>query len=125
MVILDNATVHHSDEIVRLIRSVGADVIFLPPYSPFLNPIEQYFNIYKRTLKKLQNMLWVDAHHIALDSVSSLHANNFFYHCGVPGVEKLLVEKEDGNEMILLQTVVAVNTAAAAFVNIRNSNFIN
>ena len=49
----------------------------------------------------------------------------FFYHYGVPGVEKLLVEKEDGNEMILLQTVVAVNTAAAAFVNIRNSNFIN
>ena len=78
VVILDNATVHHSDEIVRLIRSVGADVIFLPPYSPFLNPIEQYFNIYKRTLKKLQNMLWVDAHHIALDSVSSLHANNCF-----------------------------------------------
>ena len=78
VVILDNATVHHSDEIVRLIWSVGADVIFLPPYSPFLNPIEQYFNIYKRTLKNLQNMLWVDAHHIALDSVSSLHANNFF-----------------------------------------------
>ena len=120
VVILDNATVHHSDEIIRLIRSVGAEVIFLPPYSPFLNPIEQFFNIYKRTLKKLHNVLWVDAHHMALDAVTSVHGNNFFYHCGVPGVNKLVDEDEGEEDLILIENIVAANSAAAVFVHMRN-----
>ena len=125
VVILDNATTHHSDEVVRLICSVGADVIFLPPYSPFLNPIEQYFNIYKRTLKRLQDMLWVDAHHIALDSVLPAHGNNFFFHCGVPGVDKIVEIEDDEDDDFLIEAVVAANTAAAAFVHIRNVNLFS
>ena len=41
VVILDNATTHHSDEVVQLIRSAGADMIFLLLYSQFLNSIKQ------------------------------------------------------------------------------------
>ena len=44
VVILDNCSIHHLDDVVDLIHSVGAHVIFLPPYSPDLMPIEQCFN---------------------------------------------------------------------------------
>ena len=50
IVILDNATIHHSEEIVGLIESKGAKIIYLPPYSPDLNPIELMFGIYKQML---------------------------------------------------------------------------
>lgn len=40
VVILDNATSHHSDEAIFLIEATGAGVVFLPPYSPELNPFE-------------------------------------------------------------------------------------
>ena len=41
VVILDNASIHHCDGVVKLIESAGTLVIFLPPYSPDLNPIEK------------------------------------------------------------------------------------
>lgn len=40
-VILDNATFHHGGRIVQLIEAVGAQVVYLPPYSPDLNRIEK------------------------------------------------------------------------------------
>ena len=43
-VILDNASTHHVDHIVRTIQSVGALVHFLPPYSPDLNPMKEGFS---------------------------------------------------------------------------------
>ena len=43
VVILDNATTHHSDEVVRLIRSVGADVIFFATVLPILKPNRTIF----------------------------------------------------------------------------------
>ena len=41
IVILDNASIHHVDQVVELITSVGALIRFLPPYSPDMNPIDQ------------------------------------------------------------------------------------
>ena len=43
VVIMDNASIHHVHSNVQLIESVGAKVIFLPPYSPDLNPLEPVF----------------------------------------------------------------------------------
>ena len=41
VVILDNASIHHIDSVVELIEDhAGARVMFLPPYSPDLNPLE-------------------------------------------------------------------------------------
>ena len=42
VVILDNADFHRSKKTEELIESVGCRVIFLPPYSPDLNPIEKF-----------------------------------------------------------------------------------
>uniref|UniRef100_A0A1X7TWP6 Tc1-like transposase DDE domain-containing protein n=1 Tax=Amphimedon queenslandica TaxID=400682 RepID=A0A1X7TWP6_AMPQE len=51
VVVLDNASIHHVDEVVELMESTGALVQFLPPYSPDLNPIEEAFSKVKYTLK--------------------------------------------------------------------------
>ncbi len=51
VVILDNASIHHVDEVIHAIQSVGALVHFLPPYSPDLNPIEEAFSKVKGYLK--------------------------------------------------------------------------
>ena len=52
VVILDNCSIHHLDDVVDLIHSVGAHVIFLPPYSPDLMPIEQCFDKVKLFLQE-------------------------------------------------------------------------
>lgn len=44
VVTLDNCSIHHVQDVVDLIHSVGAPVVFLPPYSPDLIPIEECFN---------------------------------------------------------------------------------
>ena len=52
IVILDNCSIHHLQDIVDLIYSVGALIIYLPPYSPDLMPIEECFNKVKLFLKE-------------------------------------------------------------------------
>ena len=50
VVILDNASIHHVDEVCSLISATGALIRFLPPYSPDLNPIEEVFSKVKSYL---------------------------------------------------------------------------
>ena len=42
IVIMDNAAFHRSEKTRQLIESVGCKLVFLPPYSPDLNPIEKF-----------------------------------------------------------------------------------
>ena len=51
VVIMDNASIHHVEEVVLTIRGVGAMVLFLPPYSPDLNPVEEVFAEVKRSIR--------------------------------------------------------------------------
>jgi Transposase and inactivated derivatives len=53
-VIWDNATFHKSPQIKGLIESVGCKLVFLPPYSPDLNPIEQYWAALKARIRRLR-----------------------------------------------------------------------
>jgi putative transposase len=48
LVIMDNAAFHKSPETAQLIRHTGATLLFLPPYSPDLNPIEHDFAALKK-----------------------------------------------------------------------------
>jgi putative transposase len=52
IVIMDNLGSHKSKAVRQLIRSAGAKLIFLPKYSPDLNPIEQVFAKLKHLLRK-------------------------------------------------------------------------
>jgi transposase len=54
IVVMDNLGSHKGGIIRRLIRAVGARLLFLPPYSPDLNPIEQVFAKLKTLLRKAE-----------------------------------------------------------------------
>ena len=53
VVIIDNASFHKSKKIRLLIEGVGARLVFLPPYSPDLNPIEKWWHKIKTSIRKL------------------------------------------------------------------------
>ena len=55
---MDNAAIHMYPELVTAIHSVGAMVIFLPPYSPELNPIEVSFGLLKRWIQRNANVVF-------------------------------------------------------------------
>ncbi len=66
VVILDNATIHHIQGISELIASAGVLHIYLPPYSPDLNPIEELFSSVKSYLKANEVLLQI------VDDIESL-----------------------------------------------------
>jgi transposase len=52
IIIMDNASYHKSKETRELIEEKGCQLIYLPPYSPDLNKIENYWAIIKKKVKK-------------------------------------------------------------------------
>ena len=51
IVVMDNLGCHKRAEVERLVRSAGAEVWYLPPYSPDMNPIERLFSKLKEALR--------------------------------------------------------------------------
>lgn len=56
VVVVDNAAFHKSKETERIITETGATLLFLPPYSPHLMPIEQTFGTIKKIRKYNENL---------------------------------------------------------------------
>lgn len=85
IVVADNLGSHKSRRTERLIEAAGARLVFLPPYSPDLNPIEMIFAKIKQRLRSLgcrtRDALW-RAMQSVLDTVSTSDAANCFRHCG-------------------------------------------
>ena len=54
IVIMDNLGSHKGQAVRKAIRTAGAKLFFLPPYSPDLNPIEQVFSKLKTLLRKAE-----------------------------------------------------------------------
>lgn len=52
VVIMDNCSIHKSPKVKELIESVGCRLVYLPTYSPDLNPIENYWAVMKNQIKK-------------------------------------------------------------------------
>ena len=48
---MDNATFHKSQDSQELIKKAGCRILFLPPYSPDLNPIERFWANFKKTVQ--------------------------------------------------------------------------
>ena len=86
-VVLDNLSVHKSEEMRRLIEEAGCCLRFLPPYSPDFTPIEQAFAKIKHRLRQAAARTVDDlvaAIGEALDGVTDTDARGFFAHCGYP-----------------------------------------
>ena len=77
VIVLDNAAIHHSDNVVQAIQSTGAIAHFLPPYCPDLNPIEECFSKVKSLLKaNEETMNYLDTETAVLVAVNNITAHN-------------------------------------------------
>lgn len=85
IVVMDNLGAHKNERTLALIREVGAEVRFLPAYSPDLNPIEMMWSKVKALLRKTQARNHPDllvAIAAALRCVTAQDALGWFAHCG-------------------------------------------
>lgn len=85
IVVMDNLPAHKVINIRHYIEEKGAQVIYLPPYSPDLNPIENMWSKIKQLLKSLEERSWDGLEKAigwALDQISARDASGWFKHCG-------------------------------------------
>jgi len=85
VVVLDKLGAHRSKRVRELIEARGAGLVFLPSYSPDLNPIEEAFSKLKNILRKAgarTHETLVEAMSRALRGVTPWDAAGWFDHCG-------------------------------------------
>lgn len=85
IVVMDNLSAHKNEHTIKLLEQAGAQVRFLPAYSPDLNPIELMWSKVKTLLRKAQARTYPDllqAIASALAAVTPEDARNWFAHCG-------------------------------------------
>jgi transposase len=85
IVIMDNLGSHKGKAVRRAIRAVGAQLFYLPKYSPDLNPIEQFFAKLKHWLRKAASRTTdalVEATGHILDTLTSKECANYFDNAG-------------------------------------------
>jgi transposase len=91
VVVMDNLSAHKGERVRKLIEGRGCKLLFLPPYSPVLNPIEEAFSKIKRLLRVIgarTKEVLVEAIAKALDVVGAGDARGFFTNCGYGGLKQ-------------------------------------
>ena len=84
VVVMDNLKVHHAARVQAEIEAVGAKVVFLPPYSPDLSPIELCWSKVKQFLRSRAARTIEALDHAITDVMASItedNAINWFSHC--------------------------------------------
>lgn len=85
IVIMDNLSSHKGPLVRQIIEAAGAALLYLPPYSPDLNPIENAFAKLKAFLRKKAERtvsgLW-DAIGRSVDTFTSSECRNYFVAAG-------------------------------------------
>ena len=93
VVVMDNLSSHKGSRVRELLEARGCELVYLPPYSPDLNPIEQAFAKLKALLRKAgarTRQALLEAMGRALDAVTASDARGFFEHCGYHTSAQLL-----------------------------------
>ena len=89
IVVMDNLPAHKVDGVQRMIAAAGAELRYLPPYSPDLNPIEMAFSKLKAHLRKAAersvSALW-DRIGTLIEDYPAVECMNFFNHAGYGAV---------------------------------------
>jgi transposase len=85
VVVLDNLAAHKIAGVRQAIAAAGASLLYLPPYSPDLNPIEQLFAKLKALLRKAaartRDELWSLIGRLVA-AVAPSECTNYLNHCG-------------------------------------------
>lgn len=94
-VVVDNLSSHKGGRVKEIVAGRGCELVYLPPYSPDLNPIEQAFAKVKvkglmRKAEARTREALVEAMGRALDALTSRDARGFFGHCAYRTVDQLL-----------------------------------
>ena len=93
VVVLDNLSAHKGGRVREIVGGAGCGVLYLPPYSPDLNPIEEAFAKVKGILRKAEARTregLLEAMGRALDSVTASDAQGFFVHRGYRRMDQSL-----------------------------------
>jgi len=54
VIIMDNASIHKGIQVKEMIEAAGCTLLYLPPYSPDFNPIENYWAVMKKQIRKVR-----------------------------------------------------------------------
>ncbi len=85
VVVLDKLGAHRSERVRELIEARGCDLVFLPSYSPDLNPIEEAFSKIKSIVRKIgarTREALDEAISEAMSAVTLEDVAGWFSHCG-------------------------------------------
>jgi transposase len=85
VVVMDNLTAHKGERIRELIEQRGWELLYLPPYSPDFNPIEEAFSKIKGLMRKAEarsRETLLEAMGTAISALSTQDTRGFFEHCG-------------------------------------------
>ncbi len=85
IVVMDNLSAHKAERVRELIEGRGCELLYLPPYSPDLNPIEEAFAKVKGVLRKAEarsREALIEAIGQAISAVTEQDVRGFFEHCG-------------------------------------------
>ena len=83
ILLADNVPFHHAHDVQQLVRAHGHEMIFIPPYSPFLNPIEEMFSQWKsivRSSAPRNSEELAQAVNLASTRITSEHCQNYIRH---------------------------------------------
>jgi transposase len=93
VVVMDNLSAHKGGRTRELIEGRGCELLYLPPYSPDLNPIEQAFSKLKGSLRRAESRArgaLIESMGAALSAITARDARGFFGHCGYHATAQLL-----------------------------------
>jgi transposase len=93
VVVMDNLTAHKGSRVRDLIEGRGCELLYLPPYSPDFNPIEEAFAKLKALLRKAEassREVLIEAMGWALEVLTASDARSFFEHRGYRALDQLL-----------------------------------
>jgi transposase len=85
VLILDNARIHHGGQIEEIVRSFGCSLLYLPPYSPDLSPIELAWSYVKHLVRASaprEDQAREEAIESAICRISARQARAWFRKCG-------------------------------------------
>jgi transposase len=89
VVVMDNLSSHKGERVKELIEQRGCELMYLPPYSPDLNPIEEAFAKIKGLIRKAEartREALLEAIATAISALSAQDMCEFFEHCGYRAV---------------------------------------